>query len=227
MKIPLFDFDGILFKAISNSHFDAMNYVFHHFYHTNASFDDIAHWGMTDKQIVIEILASHEVDRDVTRGKFDQAKKVMIDYFLKNAKAEEYKVLPGVKELLFSLKENEIPIGALTGNTEEIAWEKLRLSGIIDYFDFGAFGDTTEKRSELVAIAKERADKKFKTDFPLESFVIIGDTPRDIICAREAKISVISSSTGNHPFEELKKFSPNLLVHSLEEKDKIIDFLSK
>ena len=62
--------------------------------------------------------------------------------------------------------------------------------------------------------------KTFKT----KDFMIIGDTPRDFACAREAGIKVILVATGIFPFEELTKEKPDLLVHTLEDQ-RVFDFI--
>jgi phosphoglycolate phosphatase-like HAD superfamily hydrolase len=58
---------------------------------------------------------------------------------------------------------------------------KLARAGIGDYFEpgQGGFGSDHLDRSELPAIARARAD-----GWPRERTVVIGDTPRDIACAR-------------------------------------------
>jgi len=227
MKIPLFDLDGTIFKSHNTAHNDAYDYAFKKVYKTNASQKGFNLQGMTDKQLILKILTNYGLSKNSVEEKIYKAEKAMVNYFYKNFNSADFSLLPGVKDLLINLKRTGMTLGLLTGNIEEIGWKKLEIAGIKDFFDFGAFGGVTDKRVELVKIAKERADKKFKTDFPIKTFVIVGDTPKDIACAREAGISVIAVSTGNYSFEDLGKNSPDLLIHSFEEKDKVTDFLTK
>lgn len=225
MRIPLFDLDGTIFIQGNITHVKGDNYAFEKIYGIKASQSEINGDGMIDKQIVIEVLKLHGLSRKEVEKKYAKQQKIATNYFMKNYKDIDFSLLPGVKDLLIEIRLKGTPIGLLTGNIEEIGWKKLELAGIKDYFDFGAFGNKANKRVELVRIAKQKAEKKFNKNFPLTDFVIVGDTPRDIACAKEAGIKVIAVASGSYNFENLAKYSPDLLVHSLEEKDKIIDFL--
>lgn len=226
MKIPLFDLDGTLFKSGIKTHLEAFNHSFKTVYNTKAFESEIDTRGMTDKEIVIKVLALHGINEDKVKEKYELMRQEMTIYFNKICKVGDYVPLPGVLELLTSLRKANIPIGALTGNTTGIGWKKLETAGIKDFFDFGAFGDSTNKRTELVEIAKVKAEKKFNKKFSLNNFVIVGDTPKDIKCARNAGISVIAVATGDFDFETLAKENPDLTIHDLTEVNTIIEFLN-
>jgi phosphoglycolate phosphatase-like HAD superfamily hydrolase len=118
-------------------------------------------------------------------------------------------------------------MGVLTGNVEGLAWVKLESVDLKKYIDFGAFGSQAHVRSELVEIARQNAQKKFNKEFKTSDFVIIGDTPKDIQCAREAGIKVIAIATGKFSYKELEKENPDLLLESLEGNiEKVIDLLN-
>lgn len=57
----------------------------------------------------------------------------------------------------------------------------------------------------------------------MERFVIIGDSPLDIACARAGNIEVIAVAAGVYKQHHLSE--ADLVVKSLEEKDKILEFL--
>ncbi|HYM65178.1 MAG TPA: HAD hydrolase-like protein, partial [Candidatus Sulfotelmatobacter sp.] len=133
----------------------------------------------------------------------------------------------GVIDLLTSLKAKDAVLGLLSGNVEGIAWAKLQRAEIKKYFDFGAFGDNAYKRVDLVKIAKENARIILRKDFEIKDFVIVGDTPKDIQCAKEAKIKSIAVATGIYTFEDLKKEKPDLLIHNFaSEGKKVVNFLN-
>ena len=81
----------------------------------------------------------------------------------------------------------------VTGNLEPIARRKLAAAGIGDRFapGQGGFGSDAEDRAELPAIARARAG-----GWARERTVVIGDTPRDIACARADGVRVIAIATG-------------------------------
>ena len=56
MKIPLFDIDGTLFKAGDKTHADAFKHAFKTVYGIPAVQTDIYPEGMTDSQIIVEVL---------------------------------------------------------------------------------------------------------------------------------------------------------------------------
>jgi phosphoglycolate phosphatase-like HAD superfamily hydrolase len=112
------------------------------------------------------------------------------------------RVAPGIVELLEALAERpgEFRLALLTGNLEPIARLKLARAGIGHYFEpgQGGYGSDHHDRAELPAIARERAG-----DWPRERTVVIGDTPRDIACARADDVRVAAVATGLFSVEQL------------------------
>jgi len=107
-------------------------------------------------------------------------------------------VAPGVADVLEALaREPECyRLALVTGNLEPVARRKLASAGIGHHFAAGqgGFGSDSESRGELPAIARARAG-----DWPRERTVVIGDTPRDIACARVDNVRVIAVATGPFP----------------------------
>jgi phosphoglycolate phosphatase-like HAD superfamily hydrolase len=88
----------------------------------------------------------------------------------------------------------------VTGNLEPIARRKLASAGIGRHFAAGqgGYGSDAEDRSALPGVARARAG-----GWPRERTVVIGDTPRDIACARADGVRVIAIATGPFPPEAL------------------------
>jgi len=107
-----------------------------------------------------------------------------------------HKLTPGVAQVLERLDGRAFRHSLLTGNFEPVARLKLERARIGGFFAAGqgAFGSDAEEREQLPAIARERAG-----DWPRERTVIIGDTPRDIACARADGVRVVAVTTG--PFD--------------------------
>jgi len=112
------------------------------------------------------------------------------------------RVAPGVAGVLPRLAErpDAFRFSLVTGNFERIARLKLARAGIGEWFPEGqgAFGSDAEDRELLPPIARARAG-----DWPRERTVVIGDTPRDIACARADGLRVIAVATGPFPAEAL------------------------
>lgn len=225
-KIPLFDIDGTLVKSNtpSNIHDEAFDYALHTVYKLpHASVKPHQLSGKIDSQILMEFAQYYGATEHQAKEKVQDAMTATLEYFMKHIKKEHYRTIPEAEDLLIQLKSLEIPIGLLTGNIEEIGWEKMQLIGFRDYFTFGAFGSLAYKRVDLIPIAKQRLEKMLGIKVPMENFVIIGDTPLDIACARAGNIPVIAVSTGKYKSHELSH--ADLVVETLGERKKIIDFL--
>lgn len=225
MKIPLFDIDGTLVKTESQINQNAFHHAVKKVYGVDAYHHEINPEGMVDNQILVEILKLHGLTENQVKEKINEEILAVTDYAKEQEPNIELEILPGVLELLNALKKLSVPMGALTGNVEGLAWVKLDKSGLKEFITFGAFGNQAHVRSELVEIARQNASKKFNKEFKTTDFVIIGDTPKDIQCARDAGINVLAVSTGKYSYEDLEKENPDLLLHNLEDTEKIINFL--
>ncbi len=104
---------------------------------------------------------------------------------------------PGVAALLPYLSEKAIPMGLLTGNLEGVVGPKLAAAGISpDYFSFGGFGDACENRTEVANLALSRAEKYLGKELDPQRVLIIGDTPKDVACARAVGRKSVDSDNG-------------------------------
>jgi len=226
VKIPLFDIDGTLLTGGNKVHHDSFDYALKTVYkHPTASVNEIEPQGMIDTQILIEILKLHGISEAKAKEKLGEAMEVMVHYYETHKETGKHILLDGVLDILKALQKKKVPTGLLTGNVEKIGWAKMESVGIKDYFTFGGFGNLAFKRVDLIKIAQKRLEAITKTSIPLNQFVIIGDTPLDIACARAGGIEVIAISTGNYSLSDLQKLNPDLAVKSLHEKVKILDFL--
>jgi phosphoglycolate phosphatase len=111
-------------------------------------------------------------------------------------------VAPGVVDTLDALaaEPERYRLALVTGNLEPVARRKLASAGIGHYFAAGqgGFGSDSEHRGELPAVARARAG-----GWARERTVVIGDTPRDIACARADRVRVIAVATGQFAAEAL------------------------
>ena len=107
------------------------------------------------------------------------------------------RVYPGVRAVLEALDAREDVVQSLlTGNIEVNAALKLGAFGLERWLDFevGAYGsDPHEERSDLVAVARERAAAKHGEP---TAAVLVGDTPLDVRAAHEAGARAVAVATG-------------------------------
>lgn len=226
IRFPLFDIDGTLVTGGNKVHHEAFDYALETIYNLpEASHDEIDLRGMIDSQILIEITKLHGITEEDAKQKLPQAMKAMVHYFERHKETGNHILLDGVTDILQKLTDKHIPIGLLTGNVEEIGWGKMELAGIRKYFSFGAFGNEALKRAELIPVAHKKLEILLQKKIPLKQLVIIGDTPLDIACAKTGGIDIIAVATGKFSKEELANLEPNLVIDSLNEKEKIMKFL--
>ena len=110
-------------------------------------------------------------------------------------------------------------LGLLTGNTADGAKVKLSHYGVDHHFVFGAYGDDHADRNALGPIALERAERDHGLKFDPTDVVVIGDTPKDVACARAFGARVIAVATGASSHEELAAFDPDILLEDFANTD--------
>lgn len=138
------------------------------------------------------------------------------------------RALPGVGALLSHLSANpdRFTIGLLTGNLEAGALAKLRHFDLDRFFSFGAYGLDREHRIELGPVALHRAFLATGRSFSGKETVIIGDTPKDVECARAFGARCVAVTTGGYSAEDIAPHEPDALVPDLASPARILEILS-
>jgi phosphoglycolate phosphatase-like HAD superfamily hydrolase len=127
------------------------------------------------------------------------------------------KLFPGVRELLERLnKLDDVMVGLLTGNILKGAELKLRRWNLEPYFRFGAYGDDHEDRCVLAQIALEKARALTGQPFGGGDTTVVGDTPRDVACARAIGARAVVVATGQVTRTELAEAGPDAILDSFE-----------
>jgi phosphoglycolate phosphatase len=139
-----------------------------------------------------------------------------------------HELLPGVRELLDLLHINQAKLGLITGNLESTARIKLERFGLNSYFPFGAFASDADDRNHLGPIALARLKALHpELDHPelASCSWIVGDTPRDIHCARACGARVVAVASGNYSLTDLQSHSPDVCLPDLSETERILSIL--
>ena len=128
------------------------------------------------------------------------------------------KALPGAPELIKKLVSLEIYPGLLTGNMEDIVAPKLKAAGMDrnDFF-YGGFGDHSPKRVDAAKKALASAEAFFGHPVDPARTLIIGDTPRDIACARQIGAAVLAVATGRFDEADLLEHDPDFILRDLSD----------
>jgi phosphoglycolate phosphatase-like HAD superfamily hydrolase len=126
-------------------------------------------------------------------------------------------VLPGVHQMIQELRSLPRPplIGLLTGNIRLGAQIKLNHYGLWEMFRMGGFGDDHEDRNQIAVVARERASRVLRGALDGGEILVIGDTPRDIECARAIGARSLAVATGKYSTRQLQQESPTWAVDTL------------
>ena len=224
MKLALFDIDGTIMEW-THVHKDSFSVAFKKVHGIEADISIITGAGMTEQQIITEVLRKKGVTDEVIKLKMNKAMDVMAEYFEREIKNGEAKLLPGAEEFLKDLDKNKVLMGLVTGNLERIAWGKLKKTGLDKYFKLGGFGSDHISRTELVKIAIKRAGEKFGFK-PGNNVFSIGDAPSDMKAGREGgAFKCIGVTTGIFSKEQLKEAGADYVFKNLLDKDKILKII--
>jgi phosphoglycolate phosphatase len=224
MKLLLFDIDGTLIQ-MKSSKFNYWVEAIEKNFKIKITKTDLYKEGKVDKQIMCELLELNNIKYSDNIKTFEDSIKSLGEIVKKGIEQGNIQItiINGVEDLIkTAIKEKHI-IGLLTGNTFEKAKAKLEYVNLWKYFKIGAYGDNNLIRSELVPLAISQAKIVTNIHFKKEDVYIIGDTIRDIKCAKEAKVKSIAIATGNENFEDLKKENPDYLFKDYSRYSEIIE----
>jgi len=205
----LFDIDGTLVQRSADAHRDAVLEALRRVYNCNApALPRIEAAGKTDIEIAREILVACNVPPARIAEGLTEFRVCAAEEYARRCPADlSDRVVPGMPELLHYLDErDDVLLSLVTGNLEPIARLKLARAGIGGYFAHGqgGFGSDDEDRAALPAIARERAGSA-NWPHPREGTWVIGDTPRDIMCARADDVRCLAVTTGPYGAEDLSE----------------------
>ncbi|MGH9150128.1 MAG: HAD family hydrolase [Acidimicrobiales bacterium] len=186
--------------------------------------------GMTDPQIAREILAFAAVTTEEAEGHLP-----VVLAHLEEALAAaagriraEGRALPGAAALLERLHgEPGVVQSVLTGNLAANAVVKLAAFGLDRWLDLdvGASGSDHHDRRELVALALAKVADRYGVGLaPAETWVV-GDTPRDLECARAGAARCLLVATGPFTVDELRRLGPDAVVETLEDTEALAALL--
>ncbi|MCP4848275.1 MAG: HAD hydrolase-like protein [Verrucomicrobiaceae bacterium] len=228
----LFDIDGTLLNT-GGAGMRAFALALEHLYPEQVAacggVPDIDFAGSTDSGIVMGIFAKMGMeDSGAERARFYAS---YLDFLRLNLgePGAGGSLLDGVAELLGKLQgndyDNRVLSGLLTGNIAAGATMKTDHYGISGYFHFGAYGDDHHDRNQLGPVAVQRASGFWGQDLSAAPVTVIGDTVKDIRCARAFGARVVAVASGCIPVHELAAHEPDILLESLGDVDAVLSQL--
>jgi phosphoglycolate phosphatase len=208
LLLLLFDVDGTLVGGAAEEHSRALRTALQEIHGVNPDTPGLGidPAGRTDNEIARLLLLEAGVGADrIDRRRHDVREACCRIYAELCPPSLADKVLPGVPELLTWLEtEPSVRLSLVTGNFEPVARLKLNRAGLGAHFPHGqgGFGSDSEDRTDLPPIARKRAGVDGVAHARGDT-IVIGDTPRDIICARADEVRVLAVATGPYGVDEL------------------------
>jgi phosphoglycolate phosphatase-like HAD superfamily hydrolase len=226
MIAVLFDVDLTLVDA-KRSGSKAMRRAFTELWGWDDALEGVPMGGRTDRAIFHDAVAG-KLGREPDPGELEQMQERFeaLYYELLEAQLGETPAepCPGIPQVLERVEEvTGLAPGLATGNFVKGASLKVRSAGIdTGRFAYGAYGDESENRDEIVALAIERARTYAGAD-PVP--VILGDTPLDHAAARANGARSALVGTGLCDFSELTVLEPDFIARDLSDPQPFLAWL--
>ncbi|HEX8720380.1 MAG TPA: HAD family hydrolase [Pyrinomonadaceae bacterium] len=231
LRVILWDIDGTLVRSRRSGFFrDYTTPVLVRVFGTAGRLSELGVSGMTDLQIVAEALRDEGFTSEDVRGRAAELVPLYLEELERLTREEEvFYPLAGARAALEALDRSPRYLNSLlTGNVEPAARLKLRLVGLADFFRLpGAFGEDSHDRRDLPALAGERISRRLGAALRPEQFVVVGDTPNDIACARHYGARAVAVATGRaYDAAQLRAHSPDALLPDLTDTELLLRTLS-
>ncbi len=219
MRLVLFDIDGTLLREGLAPKL-AFARALRETYDTVGPVSGFKFAGMTDPECIVEIMRLAGVPDPLIYARRDDCLRRYVEHLRVEMRNHDgARLFPGVRELLEGLsRRDDVLVGLLTGNVSGGAQLKLGRFSLEPYFRFGAFGDDHDDRSTLARIALEKAESLLGRPVGGAEATVVGDTPRDIRCARAIGARAVVVATGQVSRDELLASEPDALLESFADQ---------
>src|SRR2546427_12101514 len=228
LRVLLWDLDGTLVRGARYGIFkDYTVPMLESVFVTAGFLHEMIVSGMTDLQIVEEALRGEGITREQINARKHELQSCYIAEMNRATAngAHVIEAMPGAREVLQRVHEHPRYLSALlTGNIKPAAYLKLEITGLSEFFQLpGAFGDESFDRRDLPAIAAQRINEDLGAHLRSDQFIVIGDTPNDIACARHFGARVVAVGTGRvHSARDLLAHEPDALLPNLLDSELVM-----
>lgn len=226
-RLILFDIDGTLTRTENG--YLPFNEAILQTFGIEGDIRTVVPDGNTDPAIVRDIFAAAKVQIDIDDARWRQfSANLCASYGQHVARGETtVRALPGALQLLQALSlRDDLSASVVTGNFEASAMVKLAAAGLDDYVTRGAYASDSDHRPDLPALAKRRWEEWTEREIPAERCVIVGDTPKDLECARANGMKCLLVGTGRYPVEELEYSRPDACLADLADTAAVLTTLA-
>jgi phosphoglycolate phosphatase len=215
IRAVLFDIDGTLLVT-GGAGAVAWQRAFEELHGVEANIAEHTEAGMTDPEI--SALIFREV---IGREGSQEERAKAIGCYLKHlpaavAESSDYRIMPGIEELLPRLIEDGVLLGLVTGNIEAAAHIKLARGHLNRFFSFGGYGSDSADRTEVTRAALSRGALVSGGELSDGACIAVGDTPRDVSAGHGVGIRVVGVATGSYGVAALQEAGVDWAIESVE-----------
>ncbi len=225
-KLVLFDIDGTLL-SVHGAGMRAMEKAGKVLYGDGFCLKDVEAAGQLDPDLFA--VGARRAGIESGGENLERFKELFGEFLVDELAHEDavIKVMPGIDLLVKDLHErDDVVIGLLTGNYTHTGPIKLRAAGIDpELFSINSFGDDGETRPALVGVAMARYEAVHGRTLRGDDVVVIGDTPRDVECAKVNGCYSVGVGTGFFSVEELLDEGADVALEDLTDAGAIYGLL--
>lgn len=215
-RVLLFDIDGTLIVT-GGAGAASWRLAFDELYGVPADIGEFTDVGMTDPDVGRRTFAA-VLGRQPERAEFTRLMERRLHYLHRTvAESTDYRVLPGVLELLPRLIDEGYLLGLVTGNVEAAAHIKLHRANLNRFFSFGGYGSDATDRAQLTLIALRRANLVYGEDIGREQCLAVGDTPHDLQAAHAVGVRCVGVGSHHFTADQLREAGADYAIASLAE----------
>ncbi|MFQ5682346.1 MAG: HAD family hydrolase [Candidatus Binatia bacterium] len=215
-RLILFDLDGTLIRSYAG--FVPFNQAIEKTFGLSADIRTVIPDGNTDPLILEDVFDTSKLRVKITKEKWASFAKNLVESYTNAIAQGLTKVIPltGVLDLVKELaKKKGLHQGVVTGNLEATGRLKLQAAGLALHVGLGAYGSDSRNRVDLPRIAKQRWETVLGRSICSHHCVIVGDTAKDLIAARQNHMKCVLVGTGRYPVEELGLLGPDVCLSDL------------
>ncbi|MDR9419534.1 HAD family hydrolase [Gracilimonas sp.] len=211
--VILFDIDGTLLTVNQQSNKKMIRELLdtHQVDYPHMETDSFS--GRTDHDIFMSFLVNHNYDETL----YESIKTAYIQRLGELLTEDIVEQHNYVDDALSYFSTDGFITGLLTGNYPDAATHKLKAAKIDYEFSFGAFGEFDRDRNRLPNLAIQEVRKMIDTKPDPSRFIVIGDTPRDVICAKKSGMKCVAVTTGGYSRTELEEHDPEIILDNLSQ----------
>jgi len=225
VRLVLWDIDGTLVDTAGHGR-HAFGEAFASVFGRRADLDALRMAGRTDHAITMALIEGGAI-----AGGADHVERIFeaLAVALEGRReriAEEGSAKAGARDGLEALAaRGDVVQSVLTGNIEPNAAVKLAAFGLEELVDLeiGAYGsDAHAARSDLVAVAREKAQRMRGVHVEAADTVLVGDTPLDVEAAHAAGARAVAVASGPYAVAELERSGAEAVLGDLRDTAALI-----